>query len=111
MKKIVICLAFVLLFAGAFNAQTKTMTGRVIDYSQGTKGNWENITIKVGDKTYLVYLLTMDYPAAKTVGIVNKPGRIVKVFYTRNIARSGEYAGDVIATKVVEIKKSKTKKK
>lgn len=110
MKRIGMCLALALLLVGASFAQTKTITGIVLDYSQGTKGNWENITIKVGNKTYLVYLLSVEYPAAKTIGTVRQAGRMVQVFYTRKIADSGDYAGDVIATKVVEIRKSKPKK-
>ena len=111
MKRIAICLILVLLFVGAANAQTKSMTGTVIDYSQGNKGNWEGITVKVGNKTYFVYINSVDFPAAKTVGVINKVGRVVQVFYTKDISSSGDYAGDVIATKIVEIKKSKSKKK
>ena len=110
MKRIVICLAFVMLLSGASFAQTKTLTGTVINYSQGNKGNWETIDVKTADKTYLVYILSVDYPAAKLSGTVKQAGRTVKVFYTRNIAKSGDYAGDVIATKVVEIRKPKAKK-
>ncbi len=110
MKRILICLAFVTMLSGASLAQTKTLTGTVINYSQGNKGNWETITIKAGSKTYLVYINSVDYPAAKTVGTVNRAGRVVQVFYTRNIAKSGDYAGAVIAARIVEIKQLKVRK-
>lgn len=112
MKRIVMCLAFMMvLFAGASLAQTKTLTGTVVNYVEGNRGQWEAIDLKVGDKTYFVYISTTEYPSAKRSGAVTQAGSVVRVFYTRKVATSGDYAGDVIATKIVEIRKSKPKKR
>lgn len=110
MKRILICPAVAWWFAGASFAQTKTMTGTVIDYSQGNKGNWDGIRIKVGIQIYFVYITSMDYPAAKTVGTINRAGRVVQVFYTKNVSNSGDYAGAIIAAKIVEVKRSQPQK-
>lgn len=105
MKRIVICLVLVLLFVCVANAQTKTMTGTVIDTEQGMY-KWGGIVIKVGDKKYLVYTFSGSYRTPKTVGRVDEVGRAVQVFYTKIV--KGEYDGEVIATRIVEVKKSNT---
>ena len=113
MKKIVICLAFVLLLVGLSNAQTKTMTGTVVRYESGNK--WGYIVVKVGKKEYSIQTFSAAAPAdpnqevaytPKIIGNVEEVGRTVKIFYTR-ISNDGE----VQATKIVEVKKSKSKKK
>ncbi|HQU84320.1 MAG TPA: hypothetical protein PKY59_14380 [Pyrinomonadaceae bacterium] len=106
MKKIVICLVFVLLFVGFANSQTKSMTGTVAYYTSGASGNFEIIELEVGNKKYEVYLFRKDLPTPRIVGTVTEVGRTVKVFYTK-IVKSQGYAGELRATKVVEIKKSK----
>lgn len=111
MKQIVIGAALVLLFAAALFAQTKTITGTVIDYTQGNKGNWEIISVKAGNKTYDVYITSVKYPYAKTVGEVTQVGRMVQIFYTRKPAATGDYAGAIIAAKVVEIGKPPSRKR
>lgn len=105
MKKIVICLVFVLLLVGVGNAQPKTMTGTVVDTEQGMY-KWGGIVIEVGNKKYLVYTFSGSYPTPKTVGRIDEIGRTVKVFYT-NIMK-GFHDGEVIATKIIEVKKSNT---
>lgn len=107
MKRSVICLAFVLLFVGVTNAQTKSMTGTVIDYTVGNRGTWAGITIKVGNKKYFVYTDSTTLPTAKIVGKVDEVGRRVRVFYTK-IGNSPGYDGELSATRIVEIGESKS---
>ena len=110
MKRIVICLVFVLLFVGVVNAQTKSMTGTVIERPMGMYA-WAAIVIKVGNKKYYVPTLGADVlPTLKTVGIMDEVGRRVQVFYTK-IDNSSEYDGELRATKIVEVKKTKSRKK
>ncbi len=109
MKRIVICLFFVVLLVGVANAQTKSMTGTVIDTSKGMY-KWEGIVFKVGNKKYFAYTFSTVLPTPKTVGIIDEVGRRVRVFYTKIIPSSDGYDGEVRATKVVEVKKSKSKK-
>lgn len=103
MKRIVICFVCVLLLAGLSNAQTKSMTGTVIEIQTGTY-KWGGIVIKVGDKKYFVYTFSGNYPTPQTIGKVEEVGRTVQVFYSK--IEKGTYDGDVIATKIVEVKKS-----
>jgi hypothetical protein len=103
MKRIVICLVFLFLFAGAINAQTKSISGIVVYHSTGASGNFEIIEVQVGAKKYLVYLFRKDLPSPRTVGNVTQEGNSVRVFYTR-IVKSQGYAGELRATKIVEIK-------
>ncbi len=110
MKKFVICLCFVLLFVSFANSQTKSMTGTVAYYSTGASGNFEVIEVQVGNKKYEVYLFRKDLPSPRIVGTVNEVGRTVQVFYTK-VVNSQSYDGELRATKIVEIKKSKSKKK
>jgi hypothetical protein len=108
MKRIVICLVFVLLFVGVANGQTKTMTGTVIETPKGMYA-WAAIVIKVGNKKYYVPTLGADVNTQKTVGTIDEVGRVVRVFYTK-IVNSRGYDGEVKATKIVEVKKSKSRK-
>lgn len=96
MKRIVICLFSVLLFVGIANAQTKTMTGTVVNVEYGNK--WAGIVIRVGNKKYFVQT---NY--VKTVGKIDEAGRSVQVFYTK-IEKSPGYDGELKVTKIVEIK-------
>lgn len=105
MKRIVICLVLVLLFVGVANSQTTSMTGTVVSHSTGASGNFEVIDVQVGNKRYEVYLFRKDLPEPKIVGTVNEVGRSVQIFYTKIVN------GEVRATKIVEVKKSKLKKK
>lgn len=106
MKSFVICLVFVLLFVVSANSQTKSVIGKVVNYSTGASGNFEVIEVQVGDKTYEVYLFRKDLTSPKIVGKVTEVGRTVQVFYTRIVD-----GGELRATRVVEVKKSKPKKK
>lgn len=112
MKKYVICLVFVLLFVGVANSQTKTMTGTVVNVEYGNR--WASITVKVGNKEYTIQTSSAASPAdpnqevvptPKIVGRVEEVGRTVQIFYTKIVN------GEVYATKIVEVKKSKSKKK
>jgi hypothetical protein len=107
MKGIVICCVVVLLFVGVANAQTKTMTGTVIDAPRGMY-KWAAIVIEVGNKKYFVATESTDpTPNPKTVGRIDEVGRVVQVFYTKIVNMRG-YDGEVRATKIVEVKKSNT---
>ncbi len=110
MKRIAICLVFVLLLAGVATAQTKSMTGTIVSIERGMY-SWEAIVIKVGNKKYLVYTTSSIYPTPKTVGIIDEVGRKVTVSYTKSIPGSDGYDGELRATKIVEVKKSKSPKK
>jgi hypothetical protein len=105
MKGIVICLVFVLLFVCAANAQTKTMTGTVIDTPRGMY-KWAAIVIRVGDKKYFVYTES-GVSNPKTAGVVDEAGRMVQVFYTKIVSSPG-YDGELRAIKIIEVKKSNT---
>lgn len=102
MKRTVICLALMLLFVGVANAQTKSMTGTVIDYSVGNRGTWAGITIKVADKKYFVYTDSTESPTPQIAGKVDEVGRTVQVFYTRIINSPG-LDGELRATRIVEV--------
>ena len=108
MKRIVICLVFMLLFVGVATAQTKTMTGTVIDNPRGMY-KWAAIVIKVGDKKYFVYTESGDLPTPRTSGVIDEVGRRVRVIYTK-IVNSPGYDGELRATKIVEVKKSRPKR-
>lgn len=116
-------ITFILMIALAFSmtarAQTKLITGKVIDYNCTMRG-WCSITIQSGARQYDVLIESGAYAPTeqrpdgsfptppknpKTVGNVTKVGRFVQVFYTRQT----EYGLE--ATKVVEVKKSKSRKK
>lgn len=109
MKKIAICLVLTFLFVAAANAQTKSMTGTVISVERGMYA-WEAIVVKVGSKKYFVYTLCGDCNP-KIVGKVDEVGRKVVFSYTRIDRNSDGYDGEVKATRIVEVKKSKSKKK
>lgn len=104
-KKTVLCLALVLLFVGVAHAQTKSMTGTVIDYTVGNRGTWAGITIKVGNKKYFIYTESIESPAPKVVGKVDEVGRTVQVFYTRVVNSTG-LDGELRATRIVEVESS-----
>ena len=104
MKRIVICLVFVLLFLGFANAQTNSVTGTVVDYTVGNSGKWAGIDLKVGNKKYFVYTESANLPTPKIVGKVDEVGRTVQVFYTRIVKGQPGYDGELRATKIVEIK-------
>jgi len=106
MKKFMICLVFVLLFASFTYSQTKSLVGTVVYYSTGASGNFEVIEVQVGNKKYEVYLFRKDLPSPKIFGNVTEVGRTVQIFYTKIVD-----GGEVRATKIVEVKKSKTRKK
>src|SRR5215216_4193161 len=107
MKGIMICLVLLLLFSGVANAQTKSMTGTVIDNPKGMY-KWEGIVIKVGNKRYFVYTFSTTLPTPKIAGKIDEVGRTVQVFYTRIVPSSDGYDGEVRATKIVEVKKPNT---
>jgi hypothetical protein len=104
-KRILICLVFMLSCVGVANAQTKTMTGTVIDNPRGMY-KWAAIVIKVGDKKYFVYTESGDLPTPKTSGVIDEVGRRVRVFYTKAVNSPG-YDGELRATKIIEIKKTR----
>lgn len=104
MTRTVICLVSVLLFAGAVNAQTRSMIGLVVDRTEGNSGKWVGIDVKVGNKKYFVYTESIDLPTPKIVGKVDEIGRTVQVFYTKIVKGESGYDGELRATKIVEIK-------
>ena len=68
------------------------------------------IVIKVGNKRYYVVTEAVDVPTPKTAGKIDEVGRVVRVFYS-NIINSPGYDGELKATKIVEVKKSKSRTK
>lgn len=109
MKRIAICLFFVFLLIGVANAQTKSITGMVVSVERGMYA-WEAVVIQVGSKKYFVYTLCGDCNP-KIVGKVDEVGRRVTFFYSRIVRSSDGYDGEVKATRIVEVKKSRSKKK
>ena len=109
MKRVVSVLFFVLLVVAVADAQTKTMTGTVVDRQVGNSGKWAGIDIKVGNKKYFVYTEAVDIPTPRTVGTIDEVGRVVRVFY-KKIVDSPGYDGELKATKIVEVKRSRSRK-
>ena len=114
MRKIVICLAFVLLSVGVAYAQTKSMIGTVVERPMGNR--WGGIVIKVGNKKYYIQTSSAASPAdpeqkvvptPKLVGTVEEIGRRVRVFYTKIVKDDSGYDGELKATRIVELKKSR----
>lgn len=105
MKKILICLVIVLFFVGFVQAQTKSMTGKVVSVERGMY-KWAAIVVKVGKIEYFVYTESGNHPTPKIVGNVEKVGRTVQFLYTKI-----ENGNEVFATKIVEVKKSKSRRK
>ena len=105
MKKITICLVVVFLLVGAAIAQTRSMTGKVVSGEDGT-WKYQTIVVKVGTKEYTVYTFSTLYPEPEIVGNVKEVGRTVQFFYTKI-----EKGNEVFPTKIVEVKKSKARKK
>ncbi len=112
MKKIVICLVLMLFFVGLSNAQTKTMIGTVVRYEGGNR--WGGIVVKVGKKEYFIQTFSVAAPAdpkqevaptPKIIGNVEEAGKTVRIYYTRI------KGNEVRATKIVEVKKSKSRKR
>lgn len=107
MKRICICLAFVILFAAfadaavsSAHAQSKSMTGTVTDYWVNNKGTSESITIKVGGKEYTAYITRPDLKLARVVGEVREVGKVVRIYYTRIVD-----GNELRATRMEEVKK------
>jgi len=115
MKKIVICLVFVVLFVGFANAQTKSVTGKVVDVDSGASGRFEVMTIIVGGKKYSFYTFSANGKKSDNPkliyasGVGEIVGKTVRVYYS-HIERAGDDY-ELTATKVVEVKKSKSRKK
>lgn len=120
LSKISLILMIALAFSMTTSAQTKSITGKVIAYDCTMRG-WCYITIQSGTKQYDILIESGAYAPTeqradgsfptppknpKTIGNVTKVGRFVQVFYTRQTQD-----GSLQATKIVEIKKSKSKKK
>jgi hypothetical protein len=108
MRKTAICLVLAFLFIGVANAQTKSMTGTVVSVERGMYA-WEAIVIQVGGKKYFVYTLCGDCNP-KIVGKVDEVGRDVTFYYLRIDRSSDGYDGEVKATRIVAVKKSKSRK-
>lgn len=109
MRKIASCLIFAFLFIDVINAQTKSMTGTVVSVERGMYA-WEAIVVQVSDKKYFVYTLCGDCNP-KIVGRVDEVGQKVTFFYSRIDRSSDGYDGEVKATRIVEVKKSKSRKR
>ncbi len=112
-------LVIVLAFSMTANAQTKSITGKVIGYDCTMRG-WCSITIQSGARQYDILTESGAYAPTeqradgsfptppknpKTVGNVTKLGRFVQVFYT------GQTEYGLHAIRIVEVNKSKSKKK
>ncbi len=96
-------MVFVLLFVWAANAQTKSVTGTVINIDSGASGRFEILTIKVGSKEYSTYKFSANGQKAynpKVVGNIDV-GTTVRVYYTKVVN------GELKATRIVEIRKSR----
>ena len=104
MKHSLVGLMFMLALVSPVGAQTKSMTGTVIETDRGMY-KWEAIVVQVGTKKYYVYTLSGTEKSPRTVGTVDEVGRTVRVFYT-SIVREPGYAGRLKATRIVEIKSS-----
>lgn len=120
-KKFVLMFSLFTTFAIFGGAQSKSITGKVTGYDCTMRG-WCSITVQSGQRSYSILLEAGafapaeersdgSYPSSpsvpKTIGNVTKIGRMVQVFYNGG---AWEY-GDLRATKVIEIKKPKSKSK
>lgn len=106
MKILFLSVALLFVYAGTLSAQTKSVNGTVVDYWVNNNGTSEMITVKVGSKRYEVFITRPDLRQPRIVGTVNEIGRVVRVYYT-SIVRSEDADGELRATRIVEIKKSK----
>ena len=70
--------------------------------------SWSAIVAQGGSKKYFVYLDCGDCNP-KIIGKVDEIGRKVTFSYSRIDAGSDGYDGEVKATRIVEVKKSKEK--
>lgn len=90
-------------FVGTSNAQTKSVTGTVVNIDTGASGRFEILTIKVGSKEYSTYKFSANGLKSynpKVVGDIDV-GKTVRVYYTKIVN------GELKATRIVEIKKSR----
>jgi len=108
MKRILFFFILV-FFVDAADAQTKSLTGKVVDAPKGMYA-WAAIVVKVGNKRYYVPTLGKGVPKQKTVGIVDEVGRTVQVFYTKVAPSSEGYDGELRAIKIFEVNKPKSRK-
>ncbi|HEX9961008.1 MAG TPA: hypothetical protein VGB00_08750, partial [Pyrinomonadaceae bacterium] len=109
MRKFAIFLFLAFLFVGIANAQTKSMTGTVVSVERGMYA-WEAIVVQVGGKKYFVYTSCPECPNTKIAGKIDEVGRKVTFSYSRIERGSDGYAGEVKATGITEVKKSKLKR-
>ncbi len=110
MKKIVIWLVFVVLFVGFANAQTKSVTGKVVDLNTGASGRFELLTIIVGGKNYSFYTFSASGEKSDNPKIIGDYGigKTVRVYYSQIVKVKNGY--ELTAIKVVEVKKPKSRK-
>jgi hypothetical protein len=108
MRQILVFLIIV-FFVVAADAQTKSLTGTVVDAPKGMYA-WAAIVIKVGNKRYYVPTVGKGVSRQKTVGIVDEVGRTVRVFYTKVAPSSDGYDGELRAIGIIEVKKPKSRK-
>jgi len=111
MKKIVISVVFVVLFVGFANAQTQSVTGNVTEENTGASGRYAILTIVSGGKQYDFYTFSASGEKSlnpKVIGDVGI-GKTVRVYYS-HIEREGN-GYSLTATKVVAVKRSKSRKK
>lgn len=110
MKRIALCLILAFLFVGIANAQTKSMTGTVVSVEKGMY-LWAAIIVKVGNKEYFVYTECGGCPNVRTSGTVDEVGRKVTFYYKRIERGSGNADGEVKPTRIVEVRKTRSRKK
>jgi hypothetical protein len=111
MKKILICLVLVVLFLGVVDAQTKSITGKVVDVNSGASGRFEVATIIVGGTRYSFYTFSANGEKAYNPKVIGEVGigKTVRVYYSQIVRERDGY--ELTATKVVEIRKPKSKSK
>lgn len=112
MKKILLMMLLLgafAMFATVVEGQTRSVTGIVVDYWMNNKGTSEAINVKIGPKTYIVYITRPDLPQPKTIGKVTQVGSRARILHT-GIVLEGEADGRLKATRIVEVKRTGTKK-
>lgn len=103
MKKLAIIWFCIAILVGQVSAQTKSVTGTVVDHWINNRGTSESVTVTVGSKRYEVFITRPDLRQPQIAGTVNEVGRVVRVYYTKIVGSQGS-DGELRATKIVEVK-------
>lgn len=108
MKIVFVSVMLLFAFVGTFNAQSKSMTGKVTNFDSGASGRFGIITVIVGGKEYFAYTESANGEKSynpKVTGDVTTVGKTVRIYYSRFVRENNDLR--IIATRIVEFKQPK----